>query len=110
MHLNQFGSSHETMNANAFLWAVVCKQHLQVTSTGHGSIFAALLVVSVKMSSRGMRLRPLTCSEYFKIIKNAEEHGNRASARKFDLSTSNSQHSIIVSNNANVNLITSESV
>ncbi|PSN56413.1 hypothetical protein C0J52_09524 [Blattella germanica] len=31
-----------------------------------------------------MRLRSFTCSEKLKIIKDAEEHGNRASACKFD--------------------------
>ncbi|PSN34791.1 hypothetical protein C0J52_06211 [Blattella germanica] len=36
------------------------------------------------MSTRGMRLRSFMCSEKLKIIKNSEEHGNRASARKFD--------------------------
>ncbi|PSN53142.1 hypothetical protein C0J52_06280 [Blattella germanica] len=54
----------------------------------HSSIIAALLVVSVKMYTRGMRLRSFTCSENLKIIKDAEEHGNRASARKFDESES----------------------
>ncbi|PSN53316.1 hypothetical protein C0J52_04692 [Blattella germanica] len=48
------------------------------------SIIAALLVVSVKISTRGMRLRSFTCSEKLKIIKDAEDHGNPASARKFD--------------------------
>ncbi|PSN31247.1 hypothetical protein C0J52_25616 [Blattella germanica] len=43
-----------------------------------------LLVVSVKMSTRGMRLRSFTCSEKLKIIKDAEEHGNRASACKLE--------------------------
>ncbi|PSN42003.1 hypothetical protein C0J52_08262 [Blattella germanica] len=36
------------------------------------------------MSTGGMRLQSFTCSEKLKIIKDTEEHGNRASARKFD--------------------------
>ncbi|PSN49295.1 hypothetical protein C0J52_09406, partial [Blattella germanica] len=45
------------------------------------SIITALLVVSVKMSTIGMRLQSFTCSEK---LKDAEEHDKRASARKFD--------------------------
>ena len=40
------------------------------------------------MTTEGIRLRSFTCSEKLKIIKDAEEHGNRASARKFDVSES----------------------
>ncbi|PSN35121.1 hypothetical protein C0J52_25462, partial [Blattella germanica] len=49
-----------------------------------GSIIVALLVVSVKMSTRGMRLRSFTCSEKLKIIEDAEEYGNHTYAYKFD--------------------------
>ncbi|PSN57174.1 putative tRNA (guanine(26)-N(2))-dimethyltransferase [Blattella germanica] len=47
-------------------------------------IISTLLVASVKMSTRGMRLRSLTWSEKRKIIKDAEEHSNPTSVRKFD--------------------------
>ncbi|PSN50180.1 hypothetical protein C0J52_06654 [Blattella germanica] len=54
------------------------------------------------MSTRGMRLRSFTCSEKLKIIKDAEEHGNCASARKFDESVFLFQNAIIYKFSTNI--------
>jgi transposase-like protein len=40
---------------------------------------------SMKMSTKGMRLRSFTASEKLRIVREAEEIGNRAAGRKYDV-------------------------
>jgi transposase-like protein len=42
----------------------------------------------MEMSTKGMRLRSFTVSEKLRIVQEAEEIGNRAAGRKYDVSES----------------------
>ncbi|PSN44047.1 hypothetical protein C0J52_26082, partial [Blattella germanica] len=83
-HYLDIRSLKQSSKASKLFIEICLKPPAQFRDCTRGSIIAAALVVNLIMSTKDMRLRSFTCSEKLKIIKDAEEHGNPASARKFD--------------------------